>query len=116
MRNIIREEVLDLTLANTNLSSYISGWHASGKISLSNHQHIKFNVAAIAESSHAYRDSKNTKWLSFYFIISTNYYNCLASLPTIFSSELLIHSSHKLKPEKSTFDNPGAHCPGLKYN
>ncbi|KAL7726559.1 hypothetical protein ACLKA6_010424 [Drosophila palustris] len=43
-RNAIRGEVLDLTICSSNMLAFVSNWHVSGEVSMSDHQHIRASL------------------------------------------------------------------------
>ena len=63
--NILREEVIDLTLCSPSLVRDISKWHVSCEDSLSDHMTIKFDLYADTGPPVFYRDPRTTVWSSY---------------------------------------------------
>jgi hypothetical protein len=65
--NIVREEIIDLTLCDTNSVDRIENWHVSDENTLSDHNHIEFDfiIAQAEDSSETYRNVKKTNWTNF---------------------------------------------------
>lgn len=60
--NVIREEVLDLTLCNSAIFEKIRNWHVSDETSLSDHKHIIFEWGGGDLSPISYRNPRKTNW------------------------------------------------------
>lgn len=65
-QNCIREEVLDLTICSENFEKFIENWHVSSEDSLSDHNHILFNISESAKSKPvSFRNPRKCDWDSF---------------------------------------------------
>ncbi|XP_072392231.1 uncharacterized protein [Diabrotica undecimpunctata] len=60
--NAIRKEVLDITLTSSFIANKIYNWHVSNEASMSDHQHIRFDLGASEEGLEEYRVPKQTDW------------------------------------------------------
>ena len=57
-----REEVIDITLVSRNMGNAITGWKVSDKISMSDHNHIVFEIKGRSTESRLYR---KTDWATY---------------------------------------------------
>ncbi|XP_029668326.1 uncharacterized protein LOC115238540 [Formica exsecta] len=64
-QNVLRREVLDLTLCSNNLVPEIVGWQVSSEPSLSDHRQIVFRLANVRTETIYRRNPKRTDWDSF---------------------------------------------------
>jgi hypothetical protein len=70
--NVIRQEVLDLTLCNAAIFDKITNWHVSDEISLSDHKHIIFNWSGGDYSRTTFRNSRRTNWDQYVELLNTH--------------------------------------------
>ena len=59
-QNANREE--DITLASRNMGNAIAGWRVSDEISMSDHNHIVFEIKGCSTESRLYRNPRKTDW------------------------------------------------------
>lgn len=77
-----RDEVLDITFCSSYLSPYIHNWHVSDERSLSDHNHILFNLRVNPDITERKRNPHKTDWNLFNDLVA---YGSQA-LPTNFLS------------------------------
>lgn len=77
-----RKEVLDLTFCNSEISNLISNWHVSKEPSLSDHNHIIFELSINALSTIENLNPRKTDWESFSNLVAIESIH----LPLIFKS------------------------------
>ena len=59
-----REEVLDVTIALTYLSNYVTNWHVSDEESCPDHRHINFTIQSTV-AKETYRNPRRTDWETY---------------------------------------------------
>ena len=64
-QNRNREEVIDITLALRNMGNAITGWRVSDEISMSDHNHIVFEIKSRSTESRLYRNLRKTDWATY---------------------------------------------------
>ncbi|KAL7726469.1 hypothetical protein ACLKA6_001091 [Drosophila palustris] len=64
-RNAIRGEVLDLTICSSNMLAFVSNWHVSGEVSMSDHQHIRFDIGITTLTCPIFNNPRTTNWELF---------------------------------------------------
>ncbi|KAL7724910.1 hypothetical protein ACLKA6_020046 [Drosophila palustris] len=64
-RNAIRGEVLDLTICSSNMLAFVSNWHVSGEVSMSDHQHIRFDIGITTLTCPIFKNPRTTNWEHF---------------------------------------------------
>ena len=57
-----RQEVIDITLATSDIESYITGWRVSDEESLSDHRHIQFQIRTDRPVLTPWRNPRATQW------------------------------------------------------
>lgn len=63
--NAVRQEVIDLTLASSFISTKVTNWHVSQEASLSDHRQIRFDLEAMNTAQHVFRVPKLTDWEAY---------------------------------------------------
>lgn len=63
--NKIRQEVLDITLCSSFICDKITDWHVSQETSMSDHQHIRYNIHSDISISMTFRRPRLTDWNSY---------------------------------------------------
>ena len=64
-KNSRRQEVIDISVASLSLSDRINKWHVSEEQSLSDHNHIEFELGSDPPATPSYRNSRKTNWAEY---------------------------------------------------
>ena len=102
-QNCNREEVIDITLASRNMGNAITGWRVSDEVSMSDHNHIVFEIKGRSTESRLYRNLGKTDWAIYVEELGAK----LKSFPGRYSNQMeLDHCSEVLKNNiVSAFEN-----------
>lgn len=60
-----REEVIDITLASTNIQDLVGDWRVSNRETLSDHREICFNLKMGVGNKKIFRNPRNTNWPAY---------------------------------------------------
>ena len=64
-RNAVREEVIDITLVTRGLWGMIDGWRVSDEVSMSDHNHIVFEISEGLGTIQRWRNPRKTNWAAY---------------------------------------------------
>ena len=88
------EEVVDITLASRNMGNAITSWRVSDEISMSDHNHIVFEIKGRSTESRLYRNPRKTDWATYVEELKPK----LKSFPGKYSNQMeLDHCGEVLK-------------------
>ena len=107
-----REEVIDITLASSDVRDQVTGWQVLDEVSFSDHRYIVFQFSDVEQPIEFYRNPKKTNWEIFEQGVKDSY-SSVESLDTIESLEKAVYSVtdslvsnfQKSCPERRKFDN-----------
>lgn len=60
-----RKEVIDITVATTNVARTVKNWHVSDEVSFSDHRHICFEMTGNELIKETYRNPRKTNWEAY---------------------------------------------------
>ncbi|XP_037930951.1 uncharacterized protein LOC119665778 [Teleopsis dalmanni] len=101
--NAIREKVLDLTLCTRGIEESTWNWHVSDEVSLSDHQHIRFEIPGIsAQQEKVYRPRK-TDWHRYRDLVCSANFSIARPLQTV--EELELAANHLGEVLLTSFHN-----------
>ena len=77
-----RQEVIDISLASSNVAPYIVGWRVSDEESLSDHRYIQFQVKSEPIELSPWRNLRSTQWDAYYADLEKNLAGRLCTIKT----------------------------------
>ncbi|XP_037930262.1 uncharacterized protein LOC119664997, partial [Teleopsis dalmanni] len=101
--NAIREEVLDLTLCTRGIEESIWNWRVSDEVSLSDHQHIRFEIPSISEKQDKVYRPRKTNWLRYRDLVGSENFSLARPLRT--REEIELAANHLGEVLLTSFHN-----------